>query len=147
MPESGGPWLGIDYGSKRIGVAFLGEAGLGAQPLATLVNGDQGPDWHALERLITDWQPAAVVLGIPLQADGREGSTARAVRRFATELEQRHALPLHWIDERLSSHAAETQMRERELSRKERDRLRDQLAACAILESFYEEEAWRRPGI
>ncbi len=147
MPESGGPWLGIDYGSKRIGVAFLGEAGLAAQPLATLVNGDQGPDWHALERLIADWQPAAVVLGIPLQADGREGSTARAVRRFATELEQRYALPLHWIDERLSSHAAETQMRERELSRKERDRLRDQLAACAILESFYEEEAWRRPGI
>ena len=54
MPELG-PWLGIDYGSKRIGVAFLGEAGLGAQPLTTVRNGAGGPDWSALGRLIADW--------------------------------------------------------------------------------------------
>ena len=146
MPEANGPWLGIDYGSKRIGVAFLGEAGLAAQPLATLRNSEQGPDWSTLARLIADWQPRAVVLGLPLLADGSEGQTATAARRFASALAQRYPLPLYWIDERLSSHAAEAQMRERELSRAERDRLRDQLAACAILESFYEEEAWRRPG-
>ena len=146
MPDAG-PWLGIDYGSKRIGVAFFGEAGLGAQPLATVRNGAGGPDWSALGRLIADWQPRAVVIGLPLQADGSEGKTAAAARRFAQTFAQRHPLPQHWIDERLSSHTAEAQMCARDLSRAERDRLRDQLAACAILESFYEEQRWHRPGI
>jgi len=146
MPDAIGPWLGIDYGSKRIGVAFLGEAGLGAQPLSTLRNSEQGPDWLGLARLIADWQPQALVLGLPLLADGSEGNSARAARRFAQQLTERHPLPVHWIDERLSSHAAEAQMRERALSRSERDRLRDQLAACAILESFYEERQWRPSG-
>ncbi len=145
MPE--GPWLGIDYGTRRIGIAFLGESALAAQPLGRVHNGPNGPDWLALDRLIQRWQPRELVIGLPRRADGSEGSVAQAARRFAQALQARHPLPLHWIDERLSSYAAEALLQERGMARVDRELLRDSLAACAIVQSYHQERSWSPAGI
>ena len=108
MPETAGPWLGIDYGARRIGVAVLGESGLAAQGIATLRNGPAGPDWMALARIVRDWCPKTVIMGLPLRADGSEGVVAKAARRFARRLQDRFDLPVFWMDEYLSSSAAES---------------------------------------
>ena len=109
MPESGRAetLLGFDYGSKRIGVA-VGQRLTGtATALTTLPARDGQPDWDALGRLIDEWRPAALVVGLPLRLDGSESGTSEAARRFARRLEGRYHLPVHLMEEALSSVAAE----------------------------------------
>ncbi|MBU2842607.1 Holliday junction resolvase RuvX [Acidithiobacillus thiooxidans] len=136
MPEGSGPLLGIDFGERRIGIAVLGELGWAPQGVATLRNGESGPDWEGFARILKDWQPRAIVLGLPLNMDGSEGLMVRRVRNFAKSLQRRFPLPVHWVDERLSSHAAEWMLKERALSAKQRAGLLDQAAACEILQTF-----------
>lgn len=137
MPERYGPLLGIDFGERRIGIAILGESGLAPQGIATLRNGERGPDWEGFARILREWQPRALVLGLPLHMDGREGFMVDRVRNFAERLQRRFPLPIHWVDERLSSHAAELLLKDRTFSEKKRNRLRDQAAACEILWTFH----------
>ena len=137
MPEQDGPLLGIDFGERRIGIAVLGESGLAPQGVATLRNGERGPDWEGFARIFREWQPRALVLGLPLHMDGREGFMVDRARNFAERLQRRFPLPIHWVDERLSSHAAELLLKDRTFSEKKRDRLRDQAAACEILWTFH----------
>ncbi|MFA7495067.1 MAG: Holliday junction resolvase RuvX [Acidithiobacillus sp.] len=136
MPEGAGPFLGIDYGERRIGIAVLGESGFAPQGVTTLRNGEGGPDWEGFARLLNEWQPRALVLGLPLHMDGSEGLMVSRVRNFAQSLQRRFPLPQYWVDERLSSHAGESVLREREFSHKKRGRLLDQAAACEILLTF-----------
>ncbi len=99
--------LGFDFGTRRIGVA-VGQAVTGtARPLVTLDCRDGTPDWTAIGALLDQWQPDALVVGLPLLADGSEGETCEAARRFARRLAGRYHLPVHLQDERLSSAAAE----------------------------------------
>ena len=137
MPERDGPLLGIDFGERRIGIAILGESGLAPQGIATLRNGERGPDWEGFARILREWQPRALVLGLPLHMDGREGFMVDRARNFAERLQRRFPLPIHWVDERLSSHAAELLLKDRTFSEKKRNRLRDQAAACEILWTFH----------
>ena len=137
MPERSGPLLGIDFGARRIGIAVLGESGLAPQGVVTLRNGEGGPDWEGFARILKEWQPRALVLGLPLHMDGSEGFMVGRVRKFAESLQRRFPLPIHWVDERLSSHAADLVLKERELSHKKRGRLLDQAAACEILWTFH----------
>jgi len=133
-----GPWLGIDYGSRRIGLAILAHLSIAPRPLGTVSNGSAGPDWRSFEKFLTDWAPVACVLGLGLRADGGETAVTRGTRRFAATLEARYGLPVLWQDERLSSVTAEARRRDAGGGRLARPAL-DPLAACEILRGFQSE--------
>lgn len=124
--------LGFDYGLHRIGVAVGQELTGSARPLTTL----PGRDWAAIAGLIADWRPALLVVGVPYQADGGAGATARAALRFGRQLHGRFGLPVATIDERLSSFAA----RDR-LGRRPAPGELDRAAAALILESWFNAQA------
>jgi len=100
--------LGFDYGRKRIGVA-VGQQVTGTATALTTVNARDGkPDWPAITRLIEEWKPDALVVGIPYHMDGSEQDMTRAAQRFCRQLEGRYRLPVHPADERLSSYIVES---------------------------------------
>jgi len=96
--------LGFDFGEVRIGVA-MGQTVTGsATPLEVLKNPERGrPDWEAIGRLIEEWSPEAVIVGIPILDDGSEYTVTPKARRFARQIRGRFRLPVFEIDERLSS--------------------------------------------
>jgi putative holliday junction resolvase len=134
--------LGFDFGSKRIGVAVGQELTRTATALETLKSRDGGPDWDSITRLIKEWQPDALVLGLPLNADGSEHETTRLARRFGNRLTGRYNLPVFTIDERLSSVEAERILSEKGRFDKEEV---DKLAAQIILESWLAQQADNKP--
>jgi putative Holliday junction resolvase len=98
--------IGFDYGSKRLGVAVGQTLTATAHPLATLPVKNQQIDWARISALIEEWQPDALVVGLPKHADGSDNAITLAVRRFCQQLQKRYQLPVHTIDETLSSVAA-----------------------------------------
>lgn len=135
--------MAFDFGFKRIGTA-VGESLIGsAQELKTVPNSQQGPHWHLIERLVRDWRPDAFVLGLPLPADGNTRTAmVVAVRAFGDEVASRFDRPVHYIDEHLSSHAADIELRAgvaqgKRISEK-KITSRDSVAARLILQSWFE---------
>lgn len=106
MSEQPQIFLGFDYGTKRIGVAVGQQLTRSASPLETLAVKD-GPDWAAITRLISTWKPSALIVGLPLNLDGTEHALSAAARRFSNQLHGRYNLPVHTVDERLSSYTAQ----------------------------------------
>ncbi len=129
--------LGFDFGLKRIGVA-VGEVSLRqAHALTTIQAESNDARFAAIARLIEEWRPALLVVGLPLSLEGAEhGLTARC-RRFANQLHGRFGLPVELADERLTSCAAEAELREAGLDWKERRRRIDALAAQHILQGYF----------
>ena len=125
--------LGFDYGQHRIGIAVGQDITGTATALCTLDCPDGRPDWEKINRLIAEWSPAALVVGLPLHADGSDSTTSVAARRFARELETRYQLPVYSMDERLSSHAAKEL--QRDAPKKSRDGI-DAIAARIILQNW-----------
>jgi putative Holliday junction resolvase len=131
--------LGFDYGARRIGVAvgntFTGDA----RALSVVGNGDNGVDWPRVESVVRDWRPNALLVGLPLMLDGSEQSTSRAARTFASALGERYKLPVHMVDERLSSVEASHRFAARRASgqtrRKNANEL-DAIAAEVIVETW-----------
>lgn len=99
--------LGFDYGRKRIGVAVGQQLTGSATPLTTVPARDGKPDWSAIGHLIAEWNPHALVVGIPYHMDGSEQDMTRAAQRFCRQLEGRYGLPVHRAEERLSSYVVE----------------------------------------
>lgn len=97
--------LGFDFGTRRIGVAVGQDVTGTAEALATVRVTDGRPDWDAIARLVDEWAPARLVLGLPSHADDAPHALADAVRRFARRLEGRFRVPVSFVDERLSSQA------------------------------------------
>jgi putative Holliday junction resolvase len=104
--------LSFDYGLRRIGVAVGNTLTGTAEALATVAAQDGRPDWPALDRLIADWRPAAIVAGVPYNARGGETRLATAALRFADELGDRYGIEVYRVDERLTSREAEDSFRE-----------------------------------
>ena len=99
-------FLGFDFGVKRIGIA-VGQRVTGtATALCTVNARDHAPDWAQISALIKEWRPDALVVGLPMHADGTDSAITRAARKFAQQLEGRYRLPVYMIDERHSSQAA-----------------------------------------
>ncbi len=98
--------LGFDYGSKKIGVASGQNLTGQAAPLDTLAMVQQRPDWDAIGRLIEQWRPDRLVVGLPLNMDDTPTPLTERVRRFARQLQGRYRLPVELVDERLTSKAA-----------------------------------------
>jgi putative Holliday junction resolvase len=126
--------LGFDYGTKKIGVAVGQTVTRTASPLTTLRHRGQKPDWAAIEALVREWRPEAAVLGLPHNMDDTEEETLAApVRRFARQLAGRFGIPVHLVDERLTTLAAERALRDQGRGRV--DAL-DAYAAKLILETW-----------
>ena len=127
--------LGFDFGRTRIGVA-IGAAVTGtAQPLRVLSARRHGPDWDAIARLIAEWRPDLLVVGVPRHADDSAGTMTEAALRFSRQLHGRFQLPVATIDERLSSWEAE--QRFAATGRRHGDEALDDGAAAIILESWF----------
>lgn len=141
MPEQAaarGTLLAFDFGLRRIGVAVGQTATRTASPLTT-ISAITGPDWGRISKLFAEWHPSAVVVGLPLDAEGLETEMSGAARRFGGELERRHAVPVFFMDERLTSRQAQEQFALMRASgsarRRDAGRL-DAIAAKIILENW-----------
>ena len=99
--------LGFDYGEKRTGVAVGQSLTSTATGLTTLHSLRNKVNWPAIERLINEWQPDALVVGIPVHMDGTEQPMTLAARKFSRQLHGRFQLPVFEAEERLSSVEAE----------------------------------------
>jgi len=124
--------LAFDYGERRIGVA-IGQTLTGtASPLETVRVIGSSPDWESITEIVQRWQPDAFVVGLPLNMDGTEQELTRRARRFAGKLEGRYHLPVHLVDERLTTREARAR-----LASEGRARAEDHpVAAQIILESW-----------
>ena len=126
--------LGFDYGLKRIGVAVGQELTGTTSALLTVRANDGKPDWDAISKLIGQWQPDEVVVGLPLNMDGSFHELSYRAQRFGNQLHGRYNLPAHFMDERLSSLDAERELKGK--SRKIQAADIDKVAAKIILESW-----------
>jgi putative Holliday junction resolvase len=131
MPEKArGTVLAFDFGTNRIGVA-VGEPELGtAHPLPAI----PAPGFAAIERLVSEWRPTSLVVGIPTARMGPH-PLARRVERFARQLAGRFGLPVSLVDEAYSSVAAQALLR----GRKHRRSAIDSVAAQLVLEQYFHE--------
>ena len=128
--------LGFDYGTRRIGVAVGDTLTRTARPLTTLDASNGTPDWRALHRLLEEWRPAILLVGLPLHIDGNTQPMTGAARRFANRLRERFRLPVEQVDERLSSHEAEQILDETVGPGRYDKGMIDRLAAQLILQSW-----------
>ncbi|MDA8420085.1 MAG: Holliday junction resolvase RuvX [Pseudomonadota bacterium] len=134
-------YLGFDFGKKHIGVAVGGTASRLAQAIATVTARNELPDWDHISRLIEEWRPGALVVGLPLNMDDSENDMTRAAKKFGNRLRARYNLPVHMVDERLTSVAAKNVLKEAGVpARRHKSRL-DRLAAQTILQAFLDEQA------
>jgi putative Holliday junction resolvase len=102
--------LAFDYGEKNIGVA-VGQTLTGtANPLETIRVAGSSPDWDAISRMVKTWKPDALVVGLPLNMDGTEQKVTRRARRFSDQLFGRYRLPVHLVDERLTTREARNRL-------------------------------------
>jgi putative Holliday junction resolvase len=99
--------LGFDYGRLRTGIA-VGQTLTGtASALVTLKSRNNKPDWDGIDKLVKEWQPDGLVVGVPVHMDGTEQEMTAAARKFGRQLKARYNLPVYEADERLSSAEAE----------------------------------------
>lgn len=128
--------LGFDFGPRKIGVAVGQTITSSATALTTLRSRDQRPDWEQIGGLIDEWQPGALVVGLPFNMDDSEAEWANAARRFARQLHGRFGLAVHLVDERLTSLEARRQLGRAATSLA----IIDATAARLILETWLSEQ-------
>ncbi|MDJ0905194.1 MAG: Holliday junction resolvase RuvX [Woeseiaceae bacterium] len=141
-PDNGGSApetvLAFDFGLRRIGVAVGQSVTASANPLGVVANGENGPDFDAIAKLIKEWQPSRLIVGMPLHADGQPGEMQAHVEEFVREL-WRFQLPVDTIDERYTSIQAEEALKQARASgtrgRITREMI-DSAAAVFIAERF-----------
>ena len=133
--------MSFDYGARRIGVAVGQELTATTRSLATVAVNDNKPDWPHITRLLDEWQPTLIIVGLPLNMDGSEHEMSRAARRFANRLNGRYNIAVEMVDERLTSLEAEeiiTRQRRRGERRKRDTKAGiDRIAAELILRSWF----------
>lgn len=139
-PAERGRVLGLDVGSRRIGVAVSDPLGITAQGLETLQRRNKREDFAALQRIIRDFEVREIVVGLPLRMSGAEGTQSGKMQTFAQELRQKFHIPVHLWDERLTSAEANRLLRETELSIEKRAKAVDRMAAVLILQGWMESQ-------
>lgn len=134
-----GTILAFDFGERRIGVA-VGNLELAlAHPLATVDNKNTAECFESIARLIDEWRPALLAVGLPTHADGTEHELTRRSRRFARRLEGRFGIKAELVDERYTSIEASAVLRQAGVKEKKRKPLLDQIAAQLILQTYFDE--------
>ena len=139
-PES--TFLGFDFGNKKIGVA-VGQLLTGtASPLQTISSINQKPDWQKITRLVEEWQPGGMVVGLSHKDDGRENPITPKMLKFCRQLEGRYQLPVFTMDEKLSTFEAKQLLFDDiGVNAAKLWQVQYQLAAQLILQSWLNEQA------
>jgi putative Holliday junction resolvase len=131
--------MAFDYGTRRIGVA-VGQTTTASASPAGVIEGRNAPDWNALERCVREWSPSRLLVGLPYNMDGSDTLLTATCRAFADALEKRFGLPVELVDERLTSAAATSDLRDARRSGARSRRVRaediDAHAARLILETW-----------
>src|SRR5438067_6319303 len=130
--------LGLDVGSKTIGMAISDPLGITAQGLPTLRRKNKRLDFEQLANTIRTYQVSEIVVGYPLRLSGIEGTQSGKMQLFAEELRKKFGLPVHLWDERLTSSQANRILRATDLSIKKRGQAVDRMAAVLILQNWME---------
>jgi|SRR5690625_2428590 len=137
-PETG-LYLAFDYGERRIGVAVGNRWNRQARPL-TVVTHKASPPWKELQELVGEWQPQALVVGLPLHHDATEQEITRKARAFAAELETRCGIPAKTVDERWTSRDAASRLKaarhDEGIKRRLKKGDKDSVAAQLILRDY-----------
>lgn len=148
--------LGLDIGSKTIGVAVSDEMGWTAQGVTTLYRGSRDETYQELFRYMKEYQVERLVVGLPLHMNGTEGKEALAVRQFVEEFQKSclpesgspgsgfSELPVIYYDERMSTMAAERGLLEADLSREKRKKVINKMAAVFILQGYLDSQQGAR---
>lgn len=137
LPYSG-VLVGIDYGTKRVGVAVSDRNQRFSSPLYNHQRqGIQG-DTRFFRRLVEEYRPVGLVVGLPIHLSGDESQKSREARTFAAWLSEITGLPHSFQDERFTSFQAEKYLAEAELTKKKRKQRMDKLAAQILLQTFLE---------
>jgi putative Holliday junction resolvase len=123
--------LGFDFGKKRIGVAVGQQLTNSARPL-TQIN---SIDWDSIDKLLEEWQPQTLIVGLPLNMDDSISPLAKVAKKFAKQLEQHCNLPTHLIDERLSSREALERLKDMGKNKPSKEEI-NSMAAAVILETW-----------
>ena len=129
-----GALIGLDLGTKTIGVAVSDTYRSVATPLETIKRDKFTKDAKAISNIVQDRSVVGIVLGLPRNMDGSEGPRAQSTRSFAQNLDKKLSLPISFWDERLSTVAAEKALLEADASRKRRSEVIDHVAAAYILQ-------------
>ncbi|MGG1946428.1 Holliday junction resolvase RuvX [Trinickia sp. NRRL B-1857] len=124
--------LAFDYGEKRIGVAIGNALTRHARALAVVPNRNREFRFEAMGKLIGEWKPDALVVGLPCHPDGTPHEMTQLAKRFGNQLNGRFNLPVAWVDERYSSVAADLDMRDSGVAAD----MRDAEAARIILQQY-----------
>jgi putative Holliday junction resolvase len=134
-----GTVIAFDFGTRRIGVA-IGEMMLGtARPLTTISAEANEARFTAIAKLVEEWRPAKLVVGLPLSLDGAAHEMTERCRRFARQLEGRFRLPVVLVDERLTSTSADERLRGQGRGWRDRKASVDAEAAAILLQSHFDE--------
>lgn len=137
--DAAGYLLGFDVGTRMIGVAIGHPLTGTARALATIKVANGKADWNALDSLVREWQPVAMVIGLPLALDGGEQEMTAVARKFGNRIGARYAVPVHESDERFTSKEAARRFasqRAQGTARRKHGADIDALAAQIILESW-----------
>lgn len=129
-------FIGFDFGTKRIGVAVGQDLTKTASAQNSLGANHGEPKWQEVDALISSWEPCDLVVGIPYKMDGSEQHTTHAARHFAKQLQQRYSLPVHQVDERLTTKEVRQQLHEQGGYAKIANSDIDSFAAKLILEQW-----------
>jgi putative holliday junction resolvase len=134
--------LAFDYGTKNIGVATGQTITSSATSLAPLKAKDGVPDWTQIEKIIAEWKPDLVLVGLPLNMDDSESELSARARKFANRLNGRFGVKIEMVDERLTSFEAKGEAMRRGDSRDYKNNPVDSIAARLILESWLERNSF-----
>ncbi len=141
--------LGLDLGSKRVGVAVSDSDGRVATPVEVLQRtGDRKADHRAVSALVEEWEAAVVVVGIPYSLDGTLGPMGRSMAAEAADLAAFLPIPVETYDEHLTTVTAERSLREQDVRGPDRRRVVDMVAAAVMLQAWLDGRAtgWEMPG-
>lgn len=134
--------LGIDLGSKRIGIATSDRSGTIATPYTVLLRcGSMGGDHRNIAKMVVEEEAEAVVVGLPLNMDGSEGKAAQAARVEASRMATVVGVPVHVHDERLTTVEADRVLMEQKMNAQARRRVVDKVAAAVMLQSWLDTQA------
>lgn len=140
--------LSLDLGSKRIGVASSDLTRTLASPVSVVLRGRSHRDDHdAIAKVVDEYEPDAIVVGLPVGLDGREGHAAALIRAEVAELELRFAIPVILHDERFTTATAHRALQERNVKARERRHVVDKVAAAVLLQSWLDAHAGARETV
>lgn len=125
--------IAFDYGDVRIGLAVCDPDGILSSPLPAVRTGDPKL-FSSIEKVFDEHQPIVIYIGLPLHMSGESGDSAEKARAFGEEISDRFKIPVHFIDERLSTVSAQRKLKDAGVSSRDSKDLIDSMAAVSILE-------------